>query len=158
LEVSVAVPSKSEEKDLFAAPISDKGIQAIWLRIKNYEDSPYMFLPLLVDPNCFPPYEVIYKFRQSNNQDWYAEIEEKSIHHFIEPHGEISGFIFTNLVHGTRRITIGVVGHGSLETFVFYVQDPGMQLDYEMVDFDNLYPPERLTRVGKVDPKNRTIW
>ena len=151
LEVTVAIPSKSEEKDIFAAPLSEKGIQAIWIRIKNYENAPCMFLPLLVDQNYFPPYEVIYKFKQSNNQDWYAEIKDKSIHHFIEPRGEISGFIFTNLVHGTRRISIGVVGHGSLETFVFYVQDPGIQLDYEMVDFDSLYPGERITYVNEAD-------
>ena len=58
----------------------------------------------------------------------------------IEPYGEISGYIFTNLVHGTRRISVGVLGHGSLESFVFYLPDPGIELDYERVDFDHLYP------------------
>ena len=101
LEVTVAMPSESEAEDLFDAPLGEKGIQPIWIRIKNYDDSPYMFLPLLVDQNYYPPYEVAYKFKQSKNQDWYTEIKQKSIHHFIEPSGEIAGYIFTNMVHGT---------------------------------------------------------
>jgi hypothetical protein len=140
LEVTVAIPSESEAEDLFSAPLSEKGIQPIWIRIKNYENRPHMFLPLLVDQNYYPPYEVVYKFKHSKNQDWYTEIKQKSIHHFIEPLGEISGYIFTNMVHGTRRISVGVIGHGILESFVFYIQDPGIELDYEKVDFDHLYP------------------
>ena len=140
LEDTVAMPSDSEAEDLFDAPLGEKGIQPIWIRIKNYDNSPYMFLPLLVDQNYYPPYEVAYKFKQSKNQDWYTEIKQKSIHHFIEPSGEISGYIFTNMVHGTRRISVGVIGHGSLETFVFYIPDPGIELDYESVDFEHLYP------------------
>lgn len=140
LEVTVAMPSESEAEDLFDAPLGEKGIQPIWIRIKNYDDSPYMFLPLLVDQNYYPPYEVAYKFKQSKNQDWYTEIKQKSIHHFIEPSGEIAGYIFTNMVHGTRRISVGVIGHGSLDSFVFYIPDPGIDLDYESVDFEHLYP------------------
>ena len=142
LEITVAMPSDSEAEEIFGVPLSEKEIQPIWIRIKNYEGSPHMFLPALVDPNYYPPYEVLYKFKHLENQDWYAKIKEKSIHHFIEPYGEASGYIFTNLVHGTRHISIGVIGHGSLESFVFYIPDPGIELDYERVDFDHLYPAE----------------
>jgi len=51
LEVTVAMPSDSETEDIFGLPLSEKGIQPIWIRIKNYEGSPHMFLPALVDPN-----------------------------------------------------------------------------------------------------------
>ena len=155
LEVTVTMPSKSESEHIFGVPLSEKGIQPIWIRIKNYGDSPHIFLPLLVDQNYYPPYEIFYKFKQSQNQDWYAELKQKSIHPFIEPFSEISGFVFTNLVHGTRRISVGVVGHGAgLETFVFYVQDPGIELDYERVDFEHLYPAEKLTHVDDSNLRN----
>ena len=154
LEVTVAIPSESEAEDIFNAPLSEKGIQPIWIRIRNYENSPYLFLPLLVDQNYYPPYEVVYKFKQSKNQDWYTEIKQKSIHHFIEPSGEISGYIFTNLVHGTRRISVGIIGHGSLESFVFYIPDPGIELDYEKVDFDHLYPAEHRTDLDESNFRN----
>ena len=154
LEVTVAMPSESEAEDIFAAPLSEKDIQPIWIRIKNYENAPHMFFPLLIDPNYYPPYEVVYKFKPSNNQDWYAEIREKSIHHFIEPRGEISGYIFTNLVHGTRRISVSIAGHGDMETFVFYIQDPGIQLDYDRVDFDHLYPAEDRTYLNEINFRN----
>ena len=154
LEVTVAIPSESEAEDIFNAPLSEKGIQPIWIRIKNYENSPHLFLPLLVDQNYYPPYEVVYKFKQSKNQDWYTEIKQKSIHHFIEPLGEISGYIFTNLVHGTRRISVGVIGHGSLESFVFYIPDPGIELDYEKVDFDHLYPAANRTDLNETNFRN----
>ena len=142
LEATIAIPSESEAEDLFSAPLGEEGIQPIWIRIKNYDESPYMFLPLLVDQNYYPPYEVAYKFKQSKDQDWYAELKQKSIHHFIEPLGQISGYIFTNLVHGTRRISVGAIGHGSLESFVFYIPDPGIELDYESVDFEHLHPAQ----------------
>ena len=154
LEVTVAMPSDSETEDIFGLPLSEKGIQPIWIRIKNYEKSPHMFLPLLVDHNHYPPYEVVYKFKHSQNQDWYAEIKQKSIHHFIEPFGEISGYIFTNLVHGTRRISVGVLGHGDFETFVFYIPDPGIELDYERVDFDHLYPAGDRTHINETNLRN----
>ena len=115
LEVTVAIPSESEAEDLFSAPLSEKGIQPIWIRIKNDENSPHMFLPLLVDQNYYPPYEVAYKFKHSKNQDWYTEIKQESIHHFIEPFGEISGYIFTNMVHGTRPVSY--THHRAHETF-----------------------------------------
>ena len=151
LEVTVAIPGDSESEDIFGAPLSEKEIQPIWIRIKNYGDSPHMFLPLLVDQNHYPPYEVVYKFKHSQNQDWYVELKQKSIHHFIEPYGEISGYIFTNLVHGTRRISVGVLGHGGLETFVFYIPDPGIELDYEGVDFDHLYTAGDRTHINEAD-------
>lgn len=151
LEITVAMPSDSEAEEIFGLPLSEKEIQPIWIRIKNYEGSPHMFLPLLVDQNYYPPYEVLYKFKHLENQDWYSEIKEKSIHHFIEPYGEISGYIFTNLVHGTRRISVGVIGHGGLEAFVFYIPDPGIELDYERVDFDHLYTAEDRTHINETN-------
>ena len=154
LEVTVAMPSDSEAEDIFGAPLSKKEIQPIWIRIKNHENSPHMFLPLLVDQNYYPPYEVSYKFKSSHNQDWYTELKQKSIHHFIKPYGEISGYIFTNLVHGTRRISVGVLGHGGLELFVFYIPDPGIELDYERVDFDHLYPARDRTRIDETRLRN----
>ena len=155
LEVTVAMPSANEAEEIFGAPLSEKEVQPIWIRIKNYSNSPHMFLPLLVDQNYYPPYEIFYKFKQSKNQDWYAELKQKSIHQFIEPFGEISGFVFTNLVHGTRRISVGVVGHGlGLETFVFYIQDPGIELDYERIDFAHLYPTEELTHLDDSNLRN----
>lgn len=140
LEVTVAMPSKKEVEDIFDSNLIDNNIQPIWIHIKNNQDKPYMFLPLLVDQNYYPPYEVTYKLDISKEEKGYTAIQEKSIHHFIKPRGEIEGYIFTNLVHGTKRITIGVIGHGSLETFVFYVQDPGIQFDYQRMDFEHLYP------------------
>jgi hypothetical protein len=155
LEVTVAMPSESEAEEIFGAPLSKEGIQPIWIRIKNYVNSPHMFLPILVDQNYYPPHEIVYKFNRPDKQDWYDEIKQKAIHHFIEPFGEVSGFIFTNLVHGTRRVSVGVVGHGAgLETFVFYIQDPGIELDYERVDFDHLYPAEELIHVNDNDLRN----
>ena len=155
LEVTVAMPSESESEEIFGAPLSKEGIQPVWIRIKNYLNSPHMFLPILVDQNYYPPYEIVYKFNRPGKRDWYDEIKQKAIHHFIEPFGEVSGFIFTNLVHGTRRVSVGVVGHGAgLETFVFYIQDPGIELDYERVDFNNLYPAEELIHVDDSNLRN----
>ncbi|MDH3827122.1 MAG: hypothetical protein OET21_06885 [Desulfobacterales bacterium] len=103
LEVTVAIPSESEAEDLFSAPLSEKGIQPIWIRIKNYENSPHLFLLLLVDQNYYPPYEVVYKFKRSKNQDWYTEIKQKSIHHSSVLLRTSAGFGYAETAQNHKR-------------------------------------------------------
>ena len=65
VEVTVAIPSAKESEELFGLPLGAKGIQPVWLNIKNKGDEPYWFFPIAVDPNYYSPYEVAYLFGQS---------------------------------------------------------------------------------------------
>jgi hypothetical protein len=57
----------------------------------------------------------------------------------ILPNTAVSGFIFTNLDEGEKVLQIDLIGHQQVKYFTFFVQVPGMRVDYRMVDFDSLY-------------------
>jgi hypothetical protein len=41
VEVAVAIPDREQTQVLFGAPLWDRGIQPVWLRIRNEGDIPY---------------------------------------------------------------------------------------------------------------------
>ena len=57
----------------------------------------------------------------------------------ILPNTAVSGFIITNLDEGEKVVQIDLIGHQQVKYFTFFVQVPGMRVDYRMVDFDSLY-------------------
>ena len=62
LTVSVAVLGAEESEAVFGAPLADKGIQPVWLRIRNDGRGPYVFLPAAMDPGYYSPLEAAYRF------------------------------------------------------------------------------------------------
>ena len=51
--VTVAVLSSRESKKVFGVSLAQKGMQAIWLKIKNAEDVPYIFIERSMDPHYY---------------------------------------------------------------------------------------------------------
>ena len=58
----------------------------------------------------------------------------------ILPDTAVSGFIFTNLDEGEKVVQVDLIASQQVKFFTFFVQIPGMRVDYQMVDFDTLYP------------------
>ncbi|MBA1447066.1 MAG: hypothetical protein M3H12_14060 [Chromatiales bacterium] len=63
VRVTAAVPSREESTALFGVDVAGKGIQPVWLRIENNDDSDYVFLPIGLDPDYFSPNEAAWKSR-----------------------------------------------------------------------------------------------
>jgi hypothetical protein len=65
LLVSAAALGQQESALLFGVPLSNHGIQPVWLEITNGDAGGYLFLQQSVDPDYFPPREAALKSRFS---------------------------------------------------------------------------------------------
>ena len=63
LQVTVAVPSSPEARDLFGVDLYKKGVQPVWVEIRNDSAMPYYLSQTAMDPDYYPPGEVAYMSR-----------------------------------------------------------------------------------------------
>ena len=60
LTATVAVLSDKESKKVFGAPLAKKGVQPVWVDIRNQSTVPYVFIPRNMDPNYYSADEAAY--------------------------------------------------------------------------------------------------
>jgi LssY C-terminus len=58
--VSVAVPDDRESERFFGVPLARRGIQPVWLKVKNGSSQPCRMRLASLDPNYYPPLEAAY--------------------------------------------------------------------------------------------------
>lgn len=146
VRVTTAVPSAEETEAIFGANLAGKEIQPVWVKVENHSDTAYYLVSATVDPNHFSPNEASHAVHGGLNKTEKREME----YHFrsmtfknpIQPNTAVSGFIFTNHDEGEKVVQIDIIGHQQVKFFTFFVQIPGMRVDYRMVDFDSLYPAD----------------
>jgi len=151
VRVTTAVPTAEETEAIFGADLAGKDIQPVWLKVENHSDRTYHLVSAVVDPNYFSPNEASFAVRGGLNSAEQKEME----YHFrsmtfknpIPPNAAVSGFIFTNLDEGEKVVQIDSIGHQQVKFFTFFVQIPGMRVDYRMVDFDSLYPDDDIVEL-----------
>ncbi|MCC7083551.1 MAG: LssY C-terminal domain-containing protein [Pirellulales bacterium] len=57
LEVTVAVLDAIESRKFFGVPMARRGVQPVWLKVVNGDQTPYRLNLLTLDPNYFSPHE-----------------------------------------------------------------------------------------------------
>ena len=50
LTVTAALPTRREARDIYGIDLGVKGMQPVWIEVKNEEAVPYWFLPSGLDP------------------------------------------------------------------------------------------------------------
>jgi len=157
VRVSVAVPTAEEIRSLFDVDLIKKEIQPVWVKVENQSEKTFYLLDEATDPNSFSPLEVVYAVRGGLFNVYRDEMER----HFravgfknpIRPNTAVSGFIYTNLDEGEKVVQIDLIASEQVKLFTFFVQIPGMRVDYGMVDFDSLYPDEEIADVDEGELK-----
>lgn len=148
LEITIAVPTSEETRQLFDAKLHKKKIQPIWMEIKNDTDEPAWFFHYSVDPGYFPPLEAAWKSHRCWAKQTNKRIDQffydQSISTIVPPHEGISGYVFVNLDRGWKHIPVEVFQEGGLQEFEFFAKLPGFKADYEKVDFETLYELDEL--------------
>jgi len=149
LRVTAAVLSAEETEAVFGVSLYKKGIQPVWLEIENKEEEPTWFLPFSVDPDYFSPLEVTYPFHRPFNKTYNDQIDQYFLNHamglFIAPGTTQSGFVFTNLKLGTKSFNVDLAGEDNQpKVFTFFISVPGLKMDHQDVDFDNLYSADEI--------------
>ena len=157
VRVTTAVPSAKEAEAIFGVNLAGKEIQPIWLRVENHSEKSYYLVSIAADPNYFSPIETSYAVHNS-----FSQSEQKEIEHYfrsmnfrnpIPPHTAVSGFIFTNLDEGEKVVQVDLVAPQEVKFFTFFVKVPGMRVDYQMKDFDSLYPEKDIVELSEDELK-----
>jgi hypothetical protein len=153
VRVTVAVPTAEENKTLFSASLALKEIQPVWIKVENHSDRTYYLLSVAVDPNYFSPLETAFAVQGSLDQSARKEMEKyyrwMNFRNPILPNTAVSGFIFTNLDEGEKIVQVDLVASQQIKFFTFFVQIPGIRVDYQMVDFDSLYSEEEIVELDE---------
>ncbi|MGD9079893.1 MAG: LssY C-terminal domain-containing protein [Desulfobacterales bacterium] len=148
VRVTVAVPTAEENKALFNANLALKEIQPIWVKVENHSDRAYYLISAATDPNYFSPNETSFAVHGGLNRSDQKEMENyfrsMNFRNPILPNTAVSGFIFTNLDEGEKVVQIDLIASKHIKIFTFFVQIPGIRVDYQMVDFDSLYTKEEM--------------
>ncbi len=145
LTVSVAVLGPKESQEYFGVKLAKKGVQPVWLKIRNDTKYPNWLLPISTDPEYFSPNEAAYRFHMGKSREEEQKMDlffnEQQVPFSIPPGSAIEGFLYTNLERGAKEVSVELLGNKQLKRFVFVAPVPGLKADYQQVDFDRLYPP-----------------
>ncbi len=112
-------------------------------RVFGYGLAALILFPLLLAA----PFQ--YFSARSANNKMETLFRERAIgNQIIEPGGQISGFMFTHLDEGTKKIDVQLSGAGTVEQFHLLVQVPGVRLDHHEFDAESLYDPNEIQSVS----------
>jgi hypothetical protein len=153
VRVTVAVPTAEETQSLFDVDLIKKEIQPVWVKVENHSEKTFYLLSAATDPSYFSPLEVVYAVR-GGLFDIYRDKMER---HFrsvnfknpVSSNTAVSGFIYTNLDEGEKVVQIDLIADQQVKFFTFFVQIPGMRVDYRKVDFNSLYPEDEMVAVDE---------
>ena len=155
VRVTVAVPTAEESKALFSAYLDIREIQPVWVKVENHSDRTYYLLSVGLDPNYYSPLETAFAVHSGLDASARTEMENyyrrMNFRNPILPNTAVSGFIFTNLDEGEKVVQVDLIASQQIKFFTFFVQIPGMRVDYQMVDFDSLYPAEEIVELNEAE-------
>jgi len=148
VSVSVSVLNADESRKLFDVPLADQGIQPVWLEITNHDKNSYWLMPVSIDTDYFSPYEVAWKnhytFSDSINNAIDQCFYKYQIKLFIPSQTTVSGFVYTNLAKGYKKVPVTLVSDNNIKRFLFFPTADDLNADYEHVDFENLYSKDAI--------------
>ena len=151
IRVTAAVPTAEEARVLFNANLIGREIQPVWVKVENHSYDAYYLISTATDPNHFSPLEAVYTVRGGlfgvYRDDMERFFRSMNFRNPILPNTAVSGFIYTNLDEGEKVVQIDLIAAEQVKFFTFFVEIPGMRVDYRRVDFKSLYPEEQIADV-----------
>jgi hypothetical protein len=153
IQVTTAVPSAKESRDLFGISLYRKRVQPVWLEIQNDTDEFISFLPVGLDADYHSPFEVA-SLTPKQKEEGAAERHffQSRLNVQIAPGDTRSGFIFTTLDEGTKGFNVDIIGSDSVWQFTFFIPVPGLAIDHYDVDWQSLYADDEITDFTEPDP------
>ena len=146
VSVTVAVPSAAETKEYFGLSLYQKNVQPVWLDVTNEREIPVQFLPVGLDSWYYTPIEsAMLGAGRKADASRVKRFEAEGMKIYIGPGERRSGFIFSRLDQGTKSFNVDFFARGNEHFgFTFFVPVPGLRMDHQDVDWDNLYSDEEI--------------
>ncbi|MBR0775642.1 LssY C-terminal domain-containing protein [Bradyrhizobium diazoefficiens] len=140
----VAVLSDDESERYFGVSLADKGMQAVWLSVRNGSDGTLYYLPATTDPDYYTPPEASRIFRAWLPGDADRQREQvftrEAMPEAIGPGESASGFVLTHREGGIKFVRADFVGRGERLEFRFVVRLDTKLYTAQNIDFDALPP------------------
>jgi len=150
LRVYASVLSAEDSVAVYGVPLSQKGIQPVWIEVQNDDPVSYFLMSPGLDPNFFPASEAAEAFADSKALVTKDELDQRfrrlAFHNPVLPRQTVSGFVLTNLREGAKLVQLDLVASGGAKTFSILMVVPGFHADYHVsaVFRREIYPPERI--------------
>jgi len=163
ITVTTSVLTLEESDKIFGVDMFSKGIQPVWLEIKNNTDSDYTFLPISIDPDYFAPNEVAYLFQGLfGGGKVHPQLSERFNKYGYELDvikvGETkNGFVYTNFDPGIKYVNITLYSEETIETFVFYLVLGDARDEFNEIDFNIIYRDDEIKLYYKEDELKKAI-
>lgn len=146
--VHVAALSNKESQKYFGLKLGKSKIQPVWLKVENHDTIPYWLQAISIDPEYYPPNEVAHKnFGGHSKKDRKRIVEflqQEQIQYEFPPGDSYEGFVFTNADNGMKEVSVELWGESTLKRFNFVVPVPGLRVDYDYVDTENMYSADQI--------------
>jgi len=145
VQVTTAVPSSEETRQIFGVDLYRYNIQPVWIAIENLDEKAIWFLPIGVDPMYYTPHEAAYigysRLDERAKDRMVRYFFSKGHTIYVHPGTKRSGYVFTNLDEGTKSFALDLIGEdGEVRAFTFFIPVPGLKIDHRTIDFKGLYP------------------
>ena len=113
VQVTVAVLSAEESKELCGVDLASKNIQPVWVRVENHDTRTYWLAFTGLDPDYFSPLEAAYVFHPGRSEGTREDMDDYFQHmkfkNPIVPNASVSGFVFTNRDEGQKVVDIDLL-------------------------------------------------
>jgi hypothetical protein len=151
MTVTAAVPTLEEAKAIYGVDLSSKGMQPVWIEVKNEENLPYWFLPSGLDPAYFSASEAAFAFCSSISteisQAAYKRFQDLQFRNPIRPGSTVSGFIIVNRDEGFKALDVDFISRAKVRSFTYIIPDPSFKGDFTLVDFNSLYDSTQIIEI-----------
>ena len=102
LMVSVAIPTRKETKTIYGVDLAAKGMQVVWVEVKNDRDTPAWLLASGVDPEYFSPTEAAYAFNKTTGNPLKDHFKGLQFNNPILTESTSAGFFIVRLDEGFK--------------------------------------------------------
>lgn len=140
--VRAAVLGDDESNRFFGVSLADKGMQAVWLGVRNDSTGTLYYLPATTDPDYFTPPEAARMFRAwwPGEADRERELffAQQAMPDVIGAGQNASGFVLTHREGGIKFVRGDFVGAGRRLEFRFVIQLGRKLYAAQNVDFSAL--------------------
>ena len=158
--MTAALPTRSEARDIYGIDLGLKGMQPVWIEVKNEEALPYWFLPSGLDPTYYSASEVAYAFRSGSakkSQVIKDHFEKLQFKNPIQPGTTVSGFLVVNRDEGFKAVDVDLIARGKARSFTYILLDPSFKGDYTLVDYNTLYSGSEIINIQEEEALRRAL-
>ncbi|MBB2932297.1 LssY C-terminal domain-containing protein [Paraburkholderia silvatlantica] len=149
VRVSATVLGSEDSIRMYGVDVNSKGVQPLWLEVRNGTSQALWLLRSGTDPEYFSPHEVAWSmhtlFGGTTNARMDDYFRDLGFSNPIPPGAIRSGILFTNPEQGIKLVNVDLLGNQTLIPFSLFLRVPGGTIDPELAQIPFPFPESSIT-------------